>query len=208
MQVQGFVNPPSSTSNPDGSSPVQLMGKQADGIVSELHGKHYTANYRGKLFAALAAAVTVPLTSSGVASVFTLYNPPGSGVNAEIVETSVAQVLSATLVDVVGWYYSTAAQTAAGTFTTKGTVQSLVAGNAPGNAVQFFSAYTTSGTQTLLDIIGSFGAITNATAYTPTKFYDGRLILPPGIAMHLMASTAAGTASGLTLSASWAEWPI
>ena len=204
--TQVLVNPPAQSSNPDGAEIFALGGKQGDALVSELHGKHFTANYRGKLFAATAAAVTLPVNAASLVSVFTLWNPPASGINMEIVEVSVVNVLATTVVDAVGWYFSTAALTAAGTFTTAGTTQPLNVGAGFTSAGRFDSAYTHSGTPVLVDIIGGYGAATDQTGIT--KFYDGRLILPPGIAMSVAMSTTASTGSGITLSASWQESPI
>ena len=204
--TQVLVNPPAQSSNPDGAEIFALGGKQGDALVSELHGKHFTANYRGKLFAATAAAVTLPVNAASLVSVFTLWNPPASGINMEIVEVSVVNVLATTVVDAVGWYFSTAALTAAGTFTTAGTTQPLNVGAGFTSAGRFYSAYTHSGTPVLVDIIGGYGAATDQTGIT--KFYDGRLILPPGIAMSVAMSTTASTGSGITLSASWQESPV
>jgi hypothetical protein len=202
---QGLVAAPGSVAV--GSNPTQLFGKQADALGSELHGKYYTAAYNGRLFTASAAAVTIPVIASSLVSVFTLWNPPGSGINMELAETSVSVVLASTVVDTVGWYYSTAAQTANGTFTTAGTPQNALVGGPVGQG-KFFSAYTHNGTPVLVDVIGNFGAITEAGSAGPTKLYDGKLILPPGIAMSIAMSTAASNASGLTAFASWSEWPI
>ena len=204
--TQVLVNPPAQASNPDGAQVFQIAGKQGEALVSELHGKHFTANYRGKLFAATAAAVTLPVVASAMVSVFTLYNPPASGVNMELVEASAVNVLATTVVDALGWYYSTAVLSAAGTFTTKGTVQGLVVGNNPANQGLFYSAYTHSGTPVLVDIIGGYGAATDQAGVT--KFYDGRLIVPPGIAISMAMSTNASTASGMTVSAVWQESPV
>lgn len=204
--TQVLVGPPSSTSYADGLEVFQLGGKQGEGLVSELHGKYFTANYRGKLFSATAAAVTVPVIAASLASVFTLYNPPGSGVNMELVETSIINVLATTVVNGVGWYFSTAVLSAGGTFTTAGTPQPLNAGSGSAAAGKFYSSYTHSGTPVLIDLIGGYGAAT--ATLTVSKFYDGRLILPPGIAMSVATTTNAGTGSGLTLSAVWQESPI
>lgn len=207
MLLQGNVGI-TTTSNATGSTPFAPAGNQGDLLVSELHGKHFSANYRGKVFVATAAAVTVPAIAASLVSVFTLWNPPGSGVNMELIETTVVPVLATTVVDGIGWYFSTAALTAAGTFTTAGTPQPLNVGAGFISAGKFYSAYTHSGTPVLVDLIGGFGATTDAVSSMPQKFYDGRLILPPGIAMSIAMTTAAGTGSGLTLSASWQESPV
>lgn len=180
-------------------------GQQA---VSDIHGKWFETNLRGALFAFNVTAQTIPVITAGLVSVFTLYNPPGSNVVAEIVDTEIGQVVATTVVDAVGWYSSTAAATAAGTFTTKGTARSGQAQGVASNKVLPYSAYTHSGTPAREDIIGSFGATTNANSTLPQKFYDGRLLLPQGIAMSVAMSTAAGFTSGLDISARWVEWPV
>jgi hypothetical protein len=40
------------------------------------------------------------------------------------------------------------------------------------------------------------------------RIYDGDLILPPGIAMSVAMSVAAGTTTGLNIEARWCEWPV
>ena len=205
MLLQGNVGL-TTTSFGVGATPFNPAGNQGELLVSELHGKHFSANYRGKMFVATAAAVTVPVIASSLVSVFTLWNPPASGVNMEIVETSLINVLATTVVDGVGWYFSTAALTAAGTFTTAGTTNPVNVGSGNASAGRFYSAYTHSGTPVLIDIIGGYGAATASSAVS--KFYDGRLILPPGIAMSVAMSTTASTGSGITLSAVWQESPV
>jgi len=188
-----------------------LLGPQGDSINSDIHGKAFTAAWRGNLFWANRTAVTIPVVTSGVTSVFTLWNPPSSGVIAEMFDTEIGMVLATTVVDVVGWYFSPPQLTAAGTFTTPGVAGtnfgSCRIGDAVNNKVQFYSAYVHSGTPVRADIIGSFGATTDPTSQLPSKFYEGRLLLPPGIAMSICMSTAAGTSSGLDPSCRWAEWP-
>jgi hypothetical protein len=193
-----------------GTGTTQSLSLDSHGalLTSDAHGRWFAANYRGKVFSANVTAVTIPVVASGLVSVFTLYNPPSSGVIGEIISTEIGQVLATTVVDAVGWYFSTAALTALGTFTTLGTPQSGRVGDSTANAIKFYSAYTHSGTPVRIDIIGSFGATTDAGLALPQKVYNGRLLLPPGIAMSVAMSTAAGTASGLDVGAGWAEWPL
>jgi hypothetical protein len=206
----GLVANISSQSVGDTINAPLLQGKAGELIVAELRGKYSVANYRNRLFSATAAAITIPVVTTATVSVFTLYNPPGSGVYAELVETTIAQVLAATVVNTVGWYFNTAASTAAGTFTTKGTVQNNNVASTTAGQIQFFSAYTTQAaiTPTLIDIVGTYGATTNTTTLPVQKLHDGKLNLPPGIAMHLLMSTAATTTAGVTAEAIWAEFPF
>ncbi len=175
--------------------------------VAAVHGDFFEANYRGKAFTFNVTAVTVPVVASGLVSVFTLYNPPGSNVVAEITRTTIGQVLATTVVDAAGWYSSSAALTGLGTFTTLAQARSKRVQDPAANAVKPYSAYTHSGTPLREDIIGSFGATTDPSLSLPDKQYNGALILPPGIAMSVAMSTAAGTSSGLDVQADWVEWP-
>ncbi len=190
-------------------SEVQLAaGAHAQLLTADVHGKYFEANLRNRLFTFNVTAVTIPVVASGLASVCSLYNPPGSGVVAEITRVTVGQVLATTVVDAIGWYSSNAALTAAGTFTTIGAARSCQMQSPAANAVKPYSAYTHSGTPVREDIVGSFGAVTDAGLALPDKQYDGALLLPSGIAASLAMSTAVGFTSGLDLQVTWAEWPI
>ena len=176
-------------------------------LVSQFAGKYAELTRQGKVYFASAAAVTLPVNASSLASVFTVYNPPGSNVNLELVEANVATVLATTVVDAAAIYYSTAAQTALGTFTTQGTVKNCLLNWQSGQA-QLFTAYTASGTPTLARLIGGWGAVTDAGLNTVSKDFDGSLIVAPGTAIHVAMTTAASTASGITLDLSWVEVPV
>src|ERR1700675_4544342 len=93
---QGLIQVPGSS--PIGSNPTQTFGKQADGLVSELHGRWYTAAYNGKSFFAstLVAGVTLPVNTT-TAATYLVYNPLGSGVNMELISLDVASLNSGTI---------------------------------------------------------------------------------------------------------------
>jgi hypothetical protein len=174
-------------------------------------GKYAASNQNKSAFHFDVTAVTVPVIASGLVSVFTLWNPPGSGVFAELIETAVGQVLATTVVDSIGWYASSAAATALGTFTTRaianttwftGRIWDPVSGG-----VIPHTAYTHSGTPVRVEIIGAFGGVTDIGFSLPDKLHDGKLLLPPGIAMSVAMSTAAGFTAGLDLHVSWVEFP-
>jgi hypothetical protein len=205
--VKGIVRNPAAATMAISTEAQLPLTEHGAVQTADVHGKWFEANYRGKLFTANVTAVTIPVIASGLVSVFTLWNPPSSGVVGEIVSTQIGQVIAATVVDVVAWYSSTPAATAAGTFTTLGTTRSCQVQGAPANAIKFYSAYTHSLTPSREDIIASFGATTNTTASAIEKLHDGRLLLPAGVAMSVAMSTAAGTTSGLDIQATWAEWP-
>jgi hypothetical protein len=175
--------------------------------VAGIHGDYFEANFRGKVYSANVTAVTIPAIANNLVSVFTLYNPVGSGIIMEMLRTTLGQVLATTVVDAVGWYSSTPSATALGTFTTLGTARSGRVQNAVSGSGKFYSAFTHSGTPSREDIIGSFGATTDAGLALADKMYRGELLLDEGVAMSVAMSTAAGTTSGLDVQATWAEWP-
>lgn len=175
--------------------------------MAAVHGDYFEATFRGKVFTANVTAVQIQVVASAMVSVFTLYNPPGSNVVGEILRTTIGQVLVTTVVNAIGWYSSTSSATALGTFTTLASARSGLVQSPASNAIQFYSAYTHSGTPTREDIIGSFGGITDPGLALPDKRYNGQLLLPPGIAMSIGSTTATSFTSGLDIQATWAEWP-
>ena len=210
---EGQVTNPVTANNPISSNPVvPLLGRQGELVVSEVRGKYGTASMNKGLFKFNVTAVTIQVVSANVASVASLWNPPSSGVLAEMVETTIGQVLVNTVVDAVGWYFSAGSQALAGTFTTKSVALtnhfSARIGDTPnGNCIPY-TAYTHSGTPVRCDIIGSFGATTDIGLTLPTKIYDGRLWVPPGTVISVAMSTTISTAAGLDISARWIEWPF
>ncbi len=196
---------------PDGSAAqIPIMGRSAEYLSALLHGDMFYSNLRRSVFRFAVSAVTVPVVASNLVSVFTLFNPPNSGVIGELIEAAVDQVVATTVVDVFGWFGSFGSVAAAGTFTTKGVALTNYfsgrLGETPGGQIIPYSAYTHSGTPVLQDTIGSHGATTNQIGIR--KNYRGQVLLMPGTALSLATSTAAGTATGLALSTTWAEWPF
>lgn len=197
-----------STSAPDNSDNPLGLGRQTEQLVSEIHGKYYTANYRKVLFGFNVTAVTVPVVASGLVSVFSLYNPAGSPVNLEIVDFDMGLVLATTVVDVLGLYTSSIPLTAKGTFTTAGSPVSGVVGSGLVGYGVPYSAYTHSGTPTRHSILATFGAVTDAQMGSFNIPIDGKIIIPPGVIVSAAMSTAAGTAAGIDLGVRWLEVPL
>src|SRR5271166_2715298 len=86
----GTVGPPSNTSIADGQTASVLMGKSAEQVFAELHGKWYTPAYRGRVFTAssLIAGITIPVNTT-TSPTWTLFNPLGSGINVELITLDV-----------------------------------------------------------------------------------------------------------------------
>jgi hypothetical protein len=211
LQYSGLIIDPTQTAYADATG-SQLVGghSSSEQLVDGLHGKHYIVNYRGKLFEANAGNIVIPVVANNLVSVFSLINPPSSGVNAEMVDVTIGLTFALAVVDAVGWYYSPATSLFAGTFTTPGTANSGEVANNPPNKVLFYSAYTHSGTPKLVDTIGQIGATAITSSINTTKFYDGRLILPPGVVISLAVSTTVGVAAtnAFNVEARWCEWPV
>lgn len=206
--LTGLVQNPATTIQPDGADPNFNLGRQADLIVSELHGKFYTANYRAALFTANVTAVTVPVVASGLVSVYTLYNPVGSGINMCLVDCDITSVLATLVVNTFGLYFSAGTVAAAGTFTTEGTARSGKLSSAvAGNVGKFYSAYTHSGTPVRWRILGGHHATTSIAVGGIHVDFDGKAIIRPGTAVSVASSTAAGTTSGLDIGMTWMEFP-
>lgn len=207
---EGNVYNPATTKLTDSLQVPPVLGVQGESLNSDLHGKHFVTAYRKNLFSFNVTAVTIPVIANNLVSVFSLWNPPSSGVVAELVDTEIGQVLATTVVDTVAWYFSNGSKALAGTFTTPSVANtnhfSARVGEVPNNNVIPYTAYTHSGTPVRADMITMFGAVTDASMSAPSKFYDGRVLIPPGTVISVAMSTAAGTTSGLDISCRWAEW--
>lgn len=208
--AQLFVTPGLSTSSaPDGTPIAQPAGKAGEALVSELRGKYYTQTYRGGTFVFTRAAFTMPVNAATLASTMSVYNPPGSGKNLELVRFDMAAVLATTVVDGVGLYFSSAASGAAGsTFTTQVSPVSTLLGGSSATVAQGYSALTAVGTPVLIAIMGYFGAVTSTAANPISYPFDGSVVLTPGNLIHVAMTTAASTGSGVTAALTWAEVPI
>lgn len=212
INLVGSVANPVSTNQPDGSTPLLLSGRQGELLTSDIHGAYFTAAYRQNVFKFNVTAKTLPVVASGVVSVFTLWNPPSSGVIGELISLDIGIVVATTVVDTIGWYYSAGTTALAGTFTTPSVAGtnhfSARVGDTPANKIAPYTGYTHSGTPVRADIVGSFAAITDATAQDIHKDYNGQLLLPPGVAISLCASTAAAGTAGSDPEVIWSEWPV
>lgn len=216
----------------DGVGQAFRQGRQAELIVSELHGRFYEQNFRGNIFSggmtltainnATFTSATTGATATPVAGV---WNPAGSSVNLEILQA----VLSVTL---------TALQaTGAGPFVwaasagNPATVQQITTGLKPfsrktlqqsGSQALNVSGVALTGLTNALAILGgsalSGGAQYNASllgtavGFMPaaaglTENLDGSIIVPPGGVLVLLATTTPVAHSAASLLV-WQEVPL
>lgn len=200
---------PAVVSQTFGNNPIASGGKQGETYVSEIHGRMYPANYNNALYVAFVNGVTVPVNAATLASVFTIYNPPGSGINMELYRVDYEQIVTATVIDALGWVTQTPGLISKGTFTTFGTAVPRLIGGAGNNRGQFLTAFTHSGTPTFVDFFAGWGSTSGNQAGTSiSRVYDGDLVITPGNAISLAMSTGAGTGSAAVVQAVWAEYPV
>lgn len=203
--LKGVVGPQTLA---DGTESFQRFGRSGELITAKVKGTFAEQVQRNNVFSASAAAVTIPVIDAAMVSVFSIFNPIGSGKLLEIIDTEIQNVLAATVVNLYGWYYSGPALAGLHTLTTLGVVQSRRIGDGTAAAGKFYSALTHFGTPILAAAIGGTGATTNGATRPLFKNFNGALIVPPGVAISVAGSTAAGTTVGNTISASWAEHPL
>ncbi len=212
--MAGTIVNPETISNPDNTTaPNNIFGKSGEDLVAELHGKYYTSNYRGSLFSmqvgGAGTGVTLPVQAAAPTSVFSLINPVGSTKMVELVAFDWAYVLATTVVDSIGLYWSTAVQTAAATLTTPGTViPGTLGGTVTAGVALPYISMAPSGTPAPVLVMGYTGAVTSTAANVNTFWFDGRVLVAPGISVHVMMSKAASTAAAFTGSLTWAEHPL
>jgi len=198
--IQIAVGAPSTTSNADGIAATMLGGKSAEGIVAELHGKWYTAAYRGRVFCAptLIAGVTIPVNTT-TAATYIIWNPVGSGVNLEMISLNVASLAAGTVGSLLA---SVATQTPTSpTLLTPISVPVGAGGTAQGK-VATAATITAVTTHIPLQQVQT----TTGGSAMPNYRFDGELVVAPGGMINLV-SNPVQTAVAIPCWF-WAEWPV
>lgn len=184
----------------DGTNPIARMGRTAELVIQQLHGRYYETTYRGSMFrVANQAAVT---TTAALATTWTglaISNPANSGVNAIVNKFTCAQfaVGAAAAIGIM-----TGAGAAAGSLVPSNCFQ----GGATGRVTA--SAGATIGTPILQYVFGQAGSLaTTGYGVTPGLVVDleGSLILPPGF--YAASYTTIATTTALIFGFQWEEIP-
>jgi hypothetical protein len=219
MQISGIVNAPSIVSNADGTQPIALMGKQAELLVAELHGKYYTQAYRGQSFLGVTAnaGVAIPAYNT-TAQTFGIWNKAGNTRNAAL------QVLDAGI-DAVGtgvvsnFALSQSASAGSALATggisafTAGTATTIFGGNigiAPANTVSFTpSAATTLASTFLMSLNYSYfsTALLSSPQVGLHYDFDEGVIVPPNWAVWVGGATVSNGGTW-NLGLRWSEPPL
>lgn len=203
---QVSVSNPAAASYADGSTVTAFAGKQGETLASEIHGKWYTAAYRGHAFWAstAAAGTTIPVTTT-TAATFVIYNPIGSGVNIELISYEVGMAAVTTTVAATICLGFSGSLTVAPTGLTALTSLPCLNGSNAAAVGRVYSAAT------IVATAAPFFPMVNlpSTAMTGTwghYEFDGRVCLSPGTLAHTVATTVQTQAmiQGIV----WAEWPV
>ncbi len=216
MQISGIVNPPANQSITDGSQPIVLMGKSAELLVAELHGKYYTQAYRGTAYigTTAAAGVVTPIYTA-TAQTFGIWNRSGNSRNAAL------QVLDAGINAVGTGVVSNfcLSQTLnAGSGIASGNISvftavvpsTAVVGSQAANTVAFApGTATTLATTLLMTLNYSYFSTAVLTSPIPGLHFDfdEGVIVPPNVAVWVSQVTAANGGTW-ALSLRWGEPPI
>jgi hypothetical protein len=226
MLIQGQVGPSSAQSAQPGATPAIRQGQQGDLIASELHGRFYEQTYRGAMFSISTAALTtmtanhVALTSTSTPMVG-VWNPPGSGVNIVVLQSSLQLVPTTFTTPVPPGTLAWAAQVNQTAITTGVAPWNRRSLTRNGSAVKAFDGSTaltglannltifetadftgqpnlTYGTLASTVLLPSIGGVQN---------FDGQLIVPPGGVLSLVGTTSTTTFAYIARLL-WEEVPI
>jgi hypothetical protein len=194
----------------DGTNNVPVrMGRMAELMVSELHGRYYEQTYRGNVFSAAnqAAVATVALgttTYTGLA----ISNNNGNPVNLSMLKVSwvnsVAVPTAGYLALETGFNMSSNV-----THTTPGTVYNhlIGAGNVPYGTMDVAATLPTAPVHRMgLTDLGSVATTAYGTTGIQAIDLEGSIILPPGA--YVCPYTFATNTVAWFFSASWEEVPI
>ena len=199
-QVGGIPN----TSLADGGNFPALQGKAGEIIAAELHGKWFTAAYRGRVYisAPLIAGITIPVNTT-TAATFTIYNPVASSTNLELISLDIGWPAAATsVVATILGTVSNQTPTAV-TANTNPILPGLLGGSFSPQAKIYTAATVVASTShiPLLQVTSTADAMV-ASHYE----FDGKIILPPG---WIMTLTSTPVQTGVAMPGlCWAEWPI
>ncbi len=213
--VQGLVNAPGASSAA-GTAPPIMMGKQNDANVSELHGKWYTQAVNGNVFhgSTLVAGTIIPI-STATAATFVLYNPLGSGVNAELISVDIGISVITVIATPIGLGFSTGVGGAVAipTGVTTLTVRNGLLGAGKAAQCSLYSVATLTAATTYFKTLFSINS-TNATVGFALGIhggyhyeFDGTFIMPPGTLIQTCGLVAPST-SATTQAISWCEVPV
>ena len=192
----------------------QRGGRQADTIISQLHGKYYEQNFNGNLYCfglsntALVSANAIATGLTATAQpVIGIYNPLSSGKNVSILQAIInTTTVANTAVSPGGfmWVYSIGNANLVTTGSNGLNCKSMVADQASGVKCYAISTALTGLVNSLavlrcaamnsVNAAGPATAISQATN-NPLELVDGSIIVPPGGVVGIMNQVSTTTVS-------------
>lgn len=164
------------------------------------------------------AGVVIPVSTT-TAPTFLLWNPAGSGVNAVLNKMMIGAPADGTndfvslglsYVPSAGSQIGTGAPVVTGTFVAP--LNALIGNGAPASKMRFAPATATlvaAGTFFYTLGFTAFEGDIATTALAPVALihdFNGGVVVPPGVSVHVVADEAAGLTTEITLT--WAEVPV
>lgn len=174
--------------------------------VSVQDAEYYSSAVQEQIFSATTALTGVaPGTSVSTTSAFTLYNPRTSGVNLVILEGRLGYISGTLGAGVITWNANTDDEAAAPTGTAI-TERNGFLGGPGANGVALTTA--TIAAPSVVRIFGNLQASLASTAvagWVLRDRVDGAIIVPPGMAISLQATAAAGSTPLVIFNVTWKE---
>jgi len=225
VTIRGQVGP---ATLGDGAEHEARMGRSAELVVQELHGRFYESNYRSAVFSggmgltsiSNATYTTGTLTAS-VTPVCGVYNPSTSTVNLAIIEATLGVVMTALQATGPGAFVwaTSIGNTAVSTGASPLNRRTLAASGS--QARDLTNVAPTGLTNNLTVRFGSSlgGGSAENTAFLATavamqtqqasskELFDGSLIVPPGGVLALLATTTPVAHSAVSALV-WEEVPL
>jgi hypothetical protein len=203
---EGYFQPfrTGASSSGGASSAQPVVGGEAQQLVDMLHGKHYADALAGRVFSQSCTplGLAIPIyTATAIAGGMPIWNPPGSGVNVELISVNLARGSGTADFGAVGVMARELAAIATGA------IMTALAETTPFNGKLFGGNKTktrssNAGTCTVSagvagDWVRTLATI-NLEADTGTAHatsiahfdFDGTLVVPPGVLVYLAATKA------------------
>lgn len=174
----------------DGTSPVARMGKSAELVIQQLHGRYFEQMYRGNIYSA--ANQSAQAISAALATTYTgilLYNPVGSGKILVPLKLKYALSVAPAAIATIGLLAGFSNTGGVTTQTTNLTIQSTQIGNLSVGVAKCLSAATIVTPTWIQEMVDGFTAAA-LPAPSPIVDLEGLYGILPGGFLGIGALTA------------------
>lgn len=193
----------------DGAIVTPRAGHSGELVVLP-HGKWYEAALRGRLFHGQTAVTGVaPGTAVGTTAAFALANPASSGVDLVVLKAWLSYVSGTLGIGQIDWVGHLNPAQAAITGTAIAPVNGKVGGGA-GQGKPLTTA-TVPAAGSVFRLFANLPPMLASSVNIPWRFednVDGAIVIPPGVAVSLQATAAAGTSPLVLFGVMWEEVPV